>query len=185
MALTARSLSNTPWPSPYLRPIPDKLKDAPLPSASLNPMPDKLRDTPMPSPFLRSISDELRVQWSTGFDAYWHLPLCNDHCIRLLKLLPGTFYDVIHIELIQVSLNAPPDYEALSYAWDSQSPDRKAICEKKELLITPNCEAALRKLRRTTTRLLWIDSICINQSSLEERGHQVKLMGELIPRRSL
>lgn len=27
--------------------------------------------------------------------------------------------------------------------------------------------------------MLWIDAICINQSSMEERGHQVQLMGDV------
>jgi hypothetical protein len=120
-----------------------------------------------------------RVSGGTGYNAYWHLPFKNDHSIRLLKLLPGSFHSVIEIELMEVSLYALPDYEALSYAWDSETPDRQAICEGKELAITQNCTEALRRLRGSKPRLLWIDSICIDQSSWEERNHQVQRMGEI------
>ena len=43
--------------------------------------------------------------------------------------------------------------------------------------ITPNCESALRRLRLDAdVRRLWVDSICIDQNSLDERSQQVALM---------
>jgi hypothetical protein len=55
-------------------------------------------------------------------------------------------------------------------------------CNGDSLLVTPNCEAALRELRDPSeTTKLWIDSICIDQSrdAVEERNIQVALMGEV------
>jgi hypothetical protein len=55
-------------------------------------------------------------------------------------------------------------------------------CNGDSLLVTANCEAALRELRDPTeTTKLWIDSICIDQSrdAVEERNIQVALMGEV------
>ncbi len=55
-------------------------------------------------------------------------------------------------------------------------------CNGDSLLVTTNCEAALRELRDSTeTTKLWIDSICIDQSrdAVEERNIQVALMGEI------
>jgi hypothetical protein len=43
--------------------------------------------------------------------------------------------------------------------------------------VTANLEAALRYLRHElTVCILWIDAICIDQSNIEERNHQVPLM---------
>ena len=43
--------------------------------------------------------------------------------------------------------------------------------------ITTNLEAALRYLSYSDVeRVLWIDAICIDQSNVEERNHQVPLM---------
>jgi hypothetical protein len=55
-------------------------------------------------------------------------------------------------------------------------------CNNDSLLVTANCEAALRELRDPSeTTKLWIDSICIDQSrdAVEERNTQVALMGEI------
>jgi hypothetical protein len=68
-------------------------------------------------------------------------------------------------------------------------PDKKGAplrCNMREISlaevmsITKSCSHALHHLRRTDrTRLLWIDACCINQTSDDERGHQVGLMGDV------
>jgi hypothetical protein len=48
------------------------------------------------------------------------------------------------------------------------------------LQVTPNCLSALRALRhRSRPRKLWIDAICIDQTSTAERNQQVPLMAEI------
>lgn len=77
------------------------------------------------------------------------------------------------------------DYTALSYSWDAQRPSYRIKVDGFTLCITPNCEAAMRRLRNhTEVVILWIDSICINQSpeAIEERNQQVGLMGEIYKR---
>lgn len=74
------------------------------------------------------------------------------------------------------------DYTALSYSWDAQRPSRPIEVDGGTLLVTSNCEAGMRRLRSTTEVVnLWIDSICINQSTgaIEERNQQVALMGDV------
>lgn len=45
------------------------------------------------------------------------------------------------------------------------------------MLVSKNCKAILHRLRRVAhERELWIDSICIDQASIEDRTEQVKLM---------
>ena len=52
--------------------------------------------------------------------------------------------------------------------------------EFKRLLVTPNCDAAIRYLRyEVTSRILWIDAISINQQDFGEKNTQVQMMGEI------
>jgi hypothetical protein len=76
------------------------------------------------------------------------------------------------------------DFEALSYVWGSRFGTEPLICDGKVMLITPNCEAALRYLRLIDKpRVLWVDAICIDQeagkASVKERNVQVAMMGEI------
>jgi hypothetical protein len=74
-------------------------------------------------------------------------------------------------------------YSAMSYAWDAEEPSRPLICNGKTILVTLNCENALRQfVMKPAGRVIWVDSICIDQNSLSERNHQVQLMGEIYQR---
>jgi hypothetical protein len=74
-------------------------------------------------------------------------------------------------------------YEAVSYTWRTNKRDHDVLCDDKTFLVTQNCYTALRYIRsKTDIRVLWIDAICIDQSSITERNHQVRLMGEVYRR---
>ena len=80
-------------------------------------------------------------------------------------------------------------YEALSYVWGSSVGTVPIVCNKKALLVTPSCESALRHLRlKDRTRVLWVDSICIDQDntaeSIRERNILVASMGEIYAKAS-
>ncbi|KAI9149079.1 Heterokaryon incompatibility protein [Paramyrothecium foliicola] len=80
-------------------------------------------------------------------------------------------------ELKTVSLTDLPPYEALSYAWGAQEFTEPVIVNSKTILVTVNLAVALRNLRKPgEPRPLWIDAVCIDQSSSAERSHQVTLM---------
>jgi hypothetical protein len=111
---------------------------------------------------------------------FQHQPLKNTDSIRVLYLQPGQFEDDVKVELTEVSLTNPPSYEALSYVWGSPTANNPISCHGKGLLVTVNCIAAMRRLRnKKKRRVLWIDAICINQSSMDERSQQVELMGDV------
>jgi len=118
-------------------------------------------------------------------ELYHYRPLNSDRLIRVLELLPAKHHDnPIQCRLIERPLDVEPltglKYEALSYVWGSNIGDREILCEGRTLLVTPNCEAALRRFRRPKkSRILWIDAICIDQSNLEEKGKQVPLMADV------
>jgi hypothetical protein len=116
---------------------------------------------------------------------YVWTPITHDKSIRLLTLHPcRENSDDIHITLSEVQLSEPiPDtvkYEALSYCWATEDGDdwrsQVVYCDGAQVLITKNCEAALRRLRGHDDRMLWIDAICINQSDDQERSSQVNKM---------
>ncbi|SCN68575.1 related to heterokaryon incompatibility protein het-6 [Fusarium fujikuroi] len=112
-------------------------------------------------------------------------PLPSSSHIRLVHLLPGTDA-AVYCELITISIDAAPEYEALSYTWgdasivemidmttqDSETPQQFSV--------TCNCFSALKRLRyKDKTRVLWIDALAIDQSNVDERNHQVSLMSRI------
>ena len=98
--------------------------------------------------------------------------------IRLAVLQPSkTLSDQPLCTLSIVSLEEKPRYEALSYAWGDANIIRPIMIQGVQWPVTVNLEAGLRQLRyRSVPRTIWIDAICIDQSSTEERKHQVQLM---------
>lgn len=123
--------------------------------------------------------------------AFRHQRLSSRRCIRLLNLLPETeFCADLETTLYEVNLDTISDtredthYEALSYVWGSTVGTLPITCDSMTLLITPNCESALRHLRlKNRPRALWVDAICIDQergeASVLERNAQVAMMGEI------
>lgn len=90
--------------------------------------------------------------------------------IRLLTLQPGPDRSNIECTLSPVSLHDLPAYEALSYSWGDSECKSTIKCNKASKAITENLFAALCQIRSPTrSKLLWIDAICINQSSDRER----------------
>ena len=114
-------------------------------------------------------------------EPYRHTPLRDDRSIRVLHLLPSRdLSTTLHCKMKVVPLDNAPKYEALSYAWDSETPDRDIVCGNKPIRITANCAAALRRLRRCSkARVLWIDAVCISQGDERELNQQVRMMGDI------
>jgi Heterokaryon incompatibility protein (HET) len=108
-------------------------------------------------------------------ESYQYAPLPNPRCTRMIVLEPACERAAqIRFRLDDLYVDSPHPYEALSYTWGGQRPDRPVLCNGRELLITANAEAAMRRLRRTfRARCLGIDSICIDQASPDEKNVQV------------
>jgi hypothetical protein len=125
----------------------------------------------------------------TDLQQYIHIPLKGPRATRVLELQPAAdTLEPVLCSLKAISLDDYPQWEAhytaLSYTWDGQTPSCEVNCDGRSLLVTPNCNAAIRQLRSMTeTKILWIDSICIDQQkserSVAERNSQVALMGEI------
>jgi Heterokaryon incompatibility protein (HET) len=146
-----------------------------------------------------TISEELERDLPTSthtngiaiLDEYRYIPLRKGtKAIRIMRLYPAErFESELSCEIITVELSGKdiPVYEAISYAWEGQSPSENYFlaCHSKDgkitkLLITKNCAEALCRFRRNDSiRALWMDAICIDQSSTQDRNHQVRIMGEI------
>ncbi|KAH8742271.1 heterokaryon incompatibility protein-domain-containing protein [Diaporthe sp. PMI_573] len=95
--------------------------------------------------------------------------------IRILALHPAQSHSAaLSGTLTQFSLCSPGKalsqaqchYEALSYVWGAPGTQHTIRIDSSVLPITANCDAALRSLRQQSEdRLLWVDSICIDQTA--------------------
>ncbi|KAF4969814.1 hypothetical protein FSARC_3039 [Fusarium sarcochroum] len=119
--------------------------------------------------------------------------------IRLVELQPGSPEDPLEGTILHRHFSPAekdiPGFEALSYAWGDQSnPDSIKlsreqhphdeqpfqVSETGSVDIGQNLASALRALRHhNEPRILWCDSICINQQDIEERAAQVRRMNEI------
>jgi hypothetical protein len=90
-------------------------------------------------------------------------PLSTPSCTRLITLFPSSdpLNDVV-FTLDEVDLNIQPSYEALSYTWGDPMGKLAIKCNGRDLLVTKNCQMALKDLRyNEDPRTLWVDAICI------------------------
>lgn len=107
----------------------------------------------------------------------------GDREFRLISLAPAIRQDtVISIELLQCKINSAPVYDALSYVWGNQRHKVDIACNSNSqpVTVSENLHWALKRIRhRYEPRILWADAICINQEDLDERSHQVSIMGTI------
>ncbi|UPK95513.1 hypothetical protein LCI18_006448 [Fusarium solani-melongenae] len=72
------------------------------------------------------------------------------------------------------------NYSALSYVWGDVSDTIEINLNNSSFKIGRNLHAGLEQLRKNGVHgWLWIDSICIQQSDLDEKSYQVGLMGAI------
>ncbi|KAK4108984.1 HET-domain-containing protein, partial [Canariomyces notabilis] len=71
-------------------------------------------------------------------------------------------------------------YEAISYVWGDETFPQPILVNGRFLAIRRNLHNALYHLRHPREsgrrRTLWVDALCINQSDMHERNHQISLM---------
>ena len=121
-----------------------------------------------------------------AFDDYQYQPL--DHAtqqIRLVTLLdPLVNDDAIRLDIEVFEISEAPPYTALSYVWGPPPSYNDIYIADGRLKIRENLFKFLtefRKCRNKTPsdRYMWIDQLCIDQSSTVERNHQVQMMSDI------
>jgi hypothetical protein len=109
---------------------------------------------------------------------YDDLPLGD--VFRYLVLQPGFGQESLKCSLRTTNTANNTQFAAISYVWGCSTKDQSVICEGHIMMITSNLAKVLRRVRLPDRPLcLWADSICINQEDMEEKGHQVAIMGKL------
>ncbi|KAF2754891.1 hypothetical protein EJ05DRAFT_137196 [Pseudovirgaria hyperparasitica] len=103
--------------------------------------------------------------------------------IRLFRVKPGSPHDLIYgdMELVDLGSSDIPAYDTVSYtsADDSgeQSSSSAAIYVGKYwdiAYVAQACEHALRRVRsRRTSRLFWVDALCLGFESTKEKDHHI------------
>jgi hypothetical protein len=123
-------------------------------------------------------NSSFQLQFTGEIFRYEHLPY---KFIRVLTLEPGFLGSPIRGRLINVPLFESPElYEALSYSWGQSMRENIIYIDGKPFRVANNLFEALHNLRRTiSSRVLWIDAICINQDNMAEKSTQVMLMPEI------
>lgn len=117
--------------------------------------------------------------------AFEHTPLpqVTDYChpIRLVYLEHSDDHcEEIRCSIIQDNLLEHPKFKALSYAWgDPTTISVPILVNGARYYVTPNCYAALQRLRELGESPVWIDAICINQKDNAEKSRQIPLMGKV------
>jgi hypothetical protein len=102
--------------------------------------------------------------------------------IRVLEVAPGTGNDIVTCTLKHISIldDPVPFYETISYCWGSSGVTTPINLDNFLVSVPSSSEAALRRMRFSgKPRVLWIDAICIDQSSLSERSDQVTFMSTI------
>lgn len=150
---------------------------------------------------------QIRKYYQTELNEWYsYKPLSDPRNIRLLCIQRGE--GAIHVHLRETTMDLE-SYDAFSYTWGSPiyenvdwrksgrgwggsdpfleikarlkgNPHRFIYCNSKKLEVTENLYQALLQFRlEGHIQSFWVDAICINQKSAEERTSQVQMMGDI------
>ena len=99
---------------------------------------------------------------------------------RLLRIHPMRM-STISCEMFDASLDQPPQYVAISYAWGDPGDTQTISIGGTDVVVTTSLYGALNALRSCSGECVtvWADALCINQDNLEERSRQVKEMARI------
>jgi hypothetical protein len=83
------------------------------------------------------------------------------------------------LKVVPLLVDNSPKYEALSYTWGESRFDFPITLNGRKFYITASLGTALLYAFRGRTTPIWIDQICINQKSNEEKNAQLPLMSNI------
>jgi hypothetical protein len=104
----------------------------------------------------------------------------SDLYIRLVHLSNGELDGNLSCSMEPYKLSTAPKYEALSYCWGDPNDKAEITCDGRRLEIQGNLRDFLLRTRaKGTSRMLWIDAICVNQADDQEKSGQVMRMRDI------
>jgi hypothetical protein len=130
---------------------------------------------------------------TSGARPFTHTPLdLKKDQIRLISLhrQPPAVSGRIQLRIDTFRRNACPEYDALSYVWGPERPAHNILLNGKSFRVRDNLYAFLKNglsgaIKNAShdgkycVKYLWIDQLCIDQSSVLEKNHQVQRMAEI------
>jgi hypothetical protein len=139
------------------------------------------------------MADKTSQSLPDGLSTFHYTLLQDSRSFRLAKLCESSPETPVSLEISIHSLDNPPEYQVLSYVWgppyqephapnfeNTNPASEEIICNGKLFWVFPNLRDALAMLPRTSLQgFIWIDALCIDQASNEEKSSQVTLMGEI------
>jgi hypothetical protein len=103
------------------------------------------------------------------------------HEIRLLKV--ETKGAIIRSTMHHYQIESAPKFRALSYAWGPLHPRRQILVNGQHLSIRENLAQFFGiYVKEHSDDYLWVDQVCIDQTDVLERNHQVQLMSQIYGR---
>ncbi|KAH6881551.1 heterokaryon incompatibility protein-domain-containing protein [Alternaria rosae] len=105
--------------------------------------------------------------------------------IRLVTLLrPLENDDAIRLDINVFEISEAPPYTALSYVWGPPPSNHDIYIANGRLAIRENLFKFLTEFgncrdKAPSDQHLWIDQLCIDQSTTAERNHQVQMMSDI------
>jgi hypothetical protein len=102
--------------------------------------------------------------------------------IRLLRVLSGSPAEDVTCEMQNFSLQDVdmPVYKALSYRWGDDPCEHEIRLNGEVTCVRKNLHSFLLQMQlEQRENWFFVDALCINQDDMEERAHQVSLMGKV------
>lgn len=107
------------------------------------------------------------------------LPAPSEY-IRLLEVTQASLGQQAVTYLSTWPTSRHPPYHAVSYTWGPPEPLRTITVNDQHFQIRTNCEYVLQQIVHSQAgRFYWIDAICIDQTNINEKNHQVALMSKI------
>jgi hypothetical protein len=107
------------------------------------------------------------------------LPYLTTH-FRLLHITHGDFEQHVECKISTWPIEDAPPYYAISYTWGDPADTAGITLNGRPFVVRQNCEYALQQAFMTkASKYYWVDALCIDQTSTQERNHQVGMMGEI------
>ncbi|KAF2500087.1 hypothetical protein BU16DRAFT_235801 [Lophium mytilinum] len=97
---------------------------------------------------------------------------------RLIRMT-RTHPNALSCEMIVDWLPLHTIHKALSYQWGEKLPARQILVNGARFTVRNNLYSFLETIRDDTETWFFIDQICIDQSNVQERNHQVKFMRQV------
>jgi hypothetical protein len=121
---------------------------------------------------------------TTPLPAFVHDPLHDSTThFRLLHITRGNFEQHVECEISSWPIENSPPYYAMSYTWGDPADTAEISLHGRPFMVRQNCQYVLQQAFTTkASKYYWVDALCINQMSTQERNHQVGIMGKIYSR---